>query len=104
MLPPCLRPLIQGFPHTHTHPIRSHPIPSPSGSPCRSVVESAHSEDSRSPEGALSATLDTKLQVLDAALADLQRELQTCHLDVDRLGSFGEVMHLLGENTWEIDM
>ena len=67
-------------------------------------MESAHSEDSRSPEGALSATLDTKLQVLDAALADLQRELQTCHLDVDRLGSFGGgVMHLLGENAWEID-
>ena len=102
---PLLTPFDSGFPtHTHTHPIPSHPIPSPSGSPCRSVVESAHSEDSRSPEGALSATLDTKLQVLDAALADLQRELQTCHLDVDRLGSFGEVMHLLGENTWEIDM
>ena len=49
-------------------------------------MESAQSEDSRNLVGALSATLDTKLQVLDAALADLQREMQTCHLDAYRLG------------------
>ena len=70
-------PVISGlFSQTPPDP---HPIPYPLLPPCRSVVGS--------PAGGMSATSDT-----------------TCHLDVDRLGSFGGgVMHLLGENAWEID-
>ena len=74
-------------------PILSHVKPKKVFSLVRSEV--APSEDSRSPgaarspAGAVSGG-DGKMQIFEAALADVRRELQTCHLEDGQEGFFNQ--------------